>query len=376
MKKVKRFAVMMCCIFTVGTHTFAADIPTFKLNATVDVTEKNESVYVLADLSDNTGFGALQFCISYDSDKLVLETVTLGEIIPGDAITSINTDIPGEINFSAISLQDIAESGTALVSKFTAKESGSAKISLKLLAYADIGGTSLDANIEDAEIKITSDSSGATDSDAPKNTGGGSHSSGKETAAKADKTEKNNNGESEDTKRTFSDVPNSHWAKEYIEKAAEEGIVSGYENGKFKPDNEMTRAEFVTLLWNINGKPDITAELGFNDIKKDDWFYKQVAWGFGEGIITGTSETSFSPNDRLTREQAMAILYRCSGSPETKNELNKFIDSVDVSEYAKNAMSWAISNSIISGVSETELSPKTSATRAQLATVMIRFLNK
>lgn len=153
------------------------------------------------------------------------------------------------------------------------------------------------------------------------------------------------------------------------------GIVSGYENGEFKPDNEMTRAEFATVLWNVAGKPETSVSLNFTDVTENDWFYKQVAWGYGEGIISGTSETAFSPNDKLTREQAMTILWRYKGSPEAENVLDKFTDSEDVSDYAKNAMNWAISNGIISGVTETELSPKTSATRAQLATIMVRLIN-
>lgn len=366
MRKTKLLTALMCAVFALNTAVFAeAKLPGFAVTPTEDSLKIGESAYVLVDLADNVGFGAMQIRLGYDNEKLLLEEATAGEIITDDVISSINTDITGEINFSAISLQDVTESGTVFVAKFKAIESGTAKTDLKILAYADSNGESIDATVTDSKITV--------EAEAPPMSTGGSLNGGSGTskADKSDESEPKTN-----PNKTFTDVSQTHWAKEYIERAVELGIVSGYENGEFKPDSEMTRAEFATVLWNIAEKPETSAIPNFTDVSESDWFYKQVAWGYGEGIISGTSETAFSPNDKLTREQAMTILYRYSESPEAENTLDKFIDGDAVSDYAKNAMNWAISNGIISGINETELSPKTSATRAQLATIMVRFLDK
>lgn len=134
MKKAKILTALVCAVLALNTTAFAEDkLPRFEVTPTADNVKTSEAFYVLVDLKDNIGFGALQFQMRYDPEKLLLSEVTAGEIITDGAITSVNTDIVGEINFSVISAQDITESGTVLVSKFTAKNGGEAFLDLKIL---------------------------------------------------------------------------------------------------------------------------------------------------------------------------------------------------------------------------------------------------
>ena len=124
------------------------------------------------------------------------------------------------------------------------------------------------------------------------------------------------------------------------------------------------------------GKPASEESLSLNDVTSGDWFYTQIAWAYKNGYISGTSENEFSPDTNITREQAMTILWRYKGGPNAENVTDKFLDCNEISDYAKSAMNWAVANNIISGTSETELSPKSNATRAQLAAIIVRILNK
>ena len=132
--------------------------------------------------------------------------------------------------------------------------------------------------------------------------------------------------------------------------------------------------KMAQILWNMAKKPETESASAFADVKSDDWYFKQIVWAYENGYINGVSDSEFNPNGNITREQAMTILYRSAGSPETAETLEKFEDRENISSFALSAMSWAVENKIISGVSNTEIAPKQSATRAQLATIIVRFI--
>lgn len=353
----------------------------------VSIPDKAELVdgqyIVTVTMSENPGFLAAQMELSYNSEVIECKKIIPGEILKG-MLTDTNPTASGEKTsaiLSAAGTENTTQTGTLASFVFAEPKEGNPQFAIDALELTDADGKKLDLDIDiqnnygetEKETPPTNggDSSGNTSS-------GGTHggttskpSGGSITTHPADKPT-----EATEPKQTFADVPQTHWAKESIEKAVEMGIVSGYEDGEFKPDDEMTRAEFATVLWNVAGKPEPSSTPNLSDISANDWFYKQVAWGYGEGFITGTNQTAFSPNDNLTREQAMTVLWRYQGRSEAENVLDEFIDSEDVSVYAKDAMNWAVANGIISGVTETELSPGTTATRAQFATIMVRFLNQ
>lgn len=174
----------------------------------------------------------------------------------------------------------------------------------------------------------------------------------------------------------FSDVPN-HWAYEEIKYVYENSIMQGTAEATFAPDENMTRAMLVTVLYRMEN-PDITdAENKFADVPDGEWYTEAVVWAETNGIVTGVSETEFAPNENVTREQMATILYRYAKTKgytlDTATDLSVFTDINEISRFAIDAIRWANKTELVNGTSETMLSPKATATRAQVAAILMRF---
>ncbi|MCH5353401.1 MAG: S-layer homology domain-containing protein, partial [Acutalibacter sp.] len=133
-----------------------------------------------------------------------------------------------------------------------------------------------------------------------------------------------------------------------------------------------TRGQIVTFLWRAAGKPEPkTAVNPFTDLKSSEYYYKAVLWAHENGIVSGTSATTFSPNQNCTRGQIVTFLWRSAKKPEPKTTVNPFTD-VKSGEYYYKAVLWAHENKIVAGTSATTFSPNQSCTRAQAVTFMYR----
>ena len=177
----------------------------------------------------------------------------------------------------------------------------------------------------------------------------------------------------------FSDVPGKeHWAHEGIDYAVENGLMKGVADGKFNPGGTLTRAELVTILYREAGSPEVEYKGIFEDVADDQWYTDAVEWAATNKIVNGVGDgTNFAPSDTITREQIATILYRYSGEPEVKGDLKAFPDANKVSSFATVAMAWAVENKIITGASVndvTYLKPLDSATREQIASIIMRYL--
>ena len=155
--------------------------------------------------------------------------------------------------------------------------------------------------------------------------------------------------------------------------------MNGMGNGRFQPGGSTTRAQLVTILYRLMGEPEVSAKTPFKDLKQD-WYKNAVAWAYENDIVTGTTATTFAPGKDVTREQMAAIFYRyCTNylgmSADTTAELDDFSDASSVSKYAKEALVWCVDKGLINGTSAKTptLTPKGTATRAQIATVINRF---
>lgn len=177
----------------------------------------------------------------------------------------------------------------------------------------------------------------------------------------------------------YEDVPPfEHWAHEGIDFALKEGLFQGISDTLFAPDKTMTRAMLVTVLWRNAGSPSVQTN-DFADVEPGQWYTEAVAWAKQTGIVNGVGEDRFAPMSQITREQLATILYRYAGEPEAPEEdlMRTFPDGESVSEYAKHALSWALGKGLIKGVQSEDLSylkPQGSATRAQCAAILYRWL--
>ena len=178
-------------------------------------------------------------------------------------------------------------------------------------------------------------------------------------------------------KLPFTDVSTSDWFYSDVMFVYENGLSSGTDSRSFSPNASMTRAMLVTVLYRLEGEPVGTGSSSFSDVRSGSYYEKAVAWAAANGIVTGTGSTSFSPDAKVTREQLAAILYRYAQYKKLDTDagakLDSFSDAGNVSGYASEALSWAVSEGLINGASG-RLTPKGDATRAQVAAILHRFV--
>lgn len=196
-------------------------------------------------------------------------------------------------------------------------------------------------------------------------------------------TQKPSFSEMEEEKPVFDDVA-GNWAEEYILEANARGIVLG-DKGHYYPNDNMSRAEFMMILWRVMGSPAPKGKASFGDLPME-WYQAPIAWAEENGVTNGTTPTTFGPEENVTREQMMTILHRVAGKPMGMEMLfasayeQQFTDSASLSAYAKNAVHWAVYNEILCGEQTVELgqvlAPRAAATRSQIAVSIIRYLDR
>ena len=174
----------------------------------------------------------------------------------------------------------------------------------------------------------------------------------------------------------FTDVKTGDWYHEPVDFAVRHALFNGMTETTFEPDTPMTRAMLVTVLWRYAGQPEGGAN-NFADVKDGEWYAKAVAWAAENGVVNGIGSGKFDPNGSITREQMAAILYRYVQKKglgtSVHGDLSGFPDRTSVSAWATDAIAWAVAEKLITG-SDGRLDPQGSATRAQVATILMRFI--
>ena len=180
----------------------------------------------------------------------------------------------------------------------------------------------------------------------------------------------------------FGDLTAAAWYHDGVHYCLENGLMRGASGGKFLPDGSTTRAQLVTILWRLEGSPETTGAARFSDVAGGAWYTEAVRWAAGCGVVKGYDNGGFGPNDAVTREQMAAILYRYAqhkgydvSAGEDTNILS-FDDAFAVSEYAIPAMQWACGSGMVRGIAQKGgmlLAPRDTTTRAQAATLIMRF---
>ena len=177
-----------------------------------------------------------------------------------------------------------------------------------------------------------------------------------------------------DNAQTFIDTEN-HWGAPDIGFVTSRTIFNGVGGQRFAPDAVTNRAMLVTVLHNLENHPQTDAGHAFEDVADDAWYTEAVQWAAEKGIVSGVDASHFAPEDNLSREQMAVMLYRYAGSPAVEADaLAGYSDAKQVQPWAKDAMSWAVSNGIITGIGDNQLAPQGEATRAQLAAIVHRML--
>ncbi len=177
----------------------------------------------------------------------------------------------------------------------------------------------------------------------------------------------------------FPDLDLHAWYHNGVHYCLARGLMVGFDDGTFRPAGTTTRGQIVTILWRLAGSPAADGGTDFSDVPANAWYAEAIGWAVGAGVAEGYGDGSFGPDDPVTREQLAAILCRFTASQgrdvAAGADLSAFTDAGQVSAWAREAMAWACTEGIITGVSDTTLLPRGNATRAQAAAMLSRFAN-
>ncbi len=175
----------------------------------------------------------------------------------------------------------------------------------------------------------------------------------------------------------FTDVAEGDWFHDAVQYAYDDGLMDGVGDGQFAPNATTNRAMVVTILYRLAGEPDVSGDAGFTDVESGLWYSNAVTWAAEKGIVNGISATEFAPSGDLSREQLATILYRYAQDQgydvSAQADLSGFPDAGDIQSYATQALSWSVAEGLLQGFEDDSLRPGGTATRAQIATILMRF---
>lgn len=167
-----------------------------------------------------------------------------------------------------------------------------------------------------------------------------------------------------------------------MERAAKLGLVTGFSDGSFHPDAPVTRAQFVLMLWRMAGKPAAVQKAVFTDTANGSWYQQALDWAVETGCVNGISATQFGPDAPITRQQATAILFRYSGGQVGAEAMltgvyaQSFTDSGKIASWATDAVWWAVYHGLVSGTGNNQIAPEANASRAQIAAILLRYMDQ
>lgn len=174
----------------------------------------------------------------------------------------------------------------------------------------------------------------------------------------------------------FTDTNLNAWYHDGVHYCLENGLMKGYSENTFAPNDSLTRAMLAQILYSKEGKPIVSANCSFDDVASGKWYSNAVTWAAEREIVIGYGDGTFDPDGAITREQLAVMLWRYAGSPTASGTLNSFSDQGKVSGYAVDALRWAVETGILSGKGNGILDPKGKATRAEVATMLYHYFSE
>ena len=175
----------------------------------------------------------------------------------------------------------------------------------------------------------------------------------------------------------FDDVESGSWYQDAVEYVSQEGLMTGTGDRQFSPGTDLTRAQLVTILWRMQGQPAGSGSPAFDDVDEGAWYTEAVNWAAGEKLVEGYGNGHFGTADPVTREQMVTLFWRMDGRPAAEvPDLSSYQDADTVSEWAADAIAWAVEAGVISGKGEGLLDPDGTATRAETAQILMNYTQK
>ena len=173
--------------------------------------------------------------------------------------------------------------------------------------------------------------------------------------------------------KDFPDVVLSEWYHNAVDFAVGNGYMKGDAAGTFRPTDPITRAEMAQILYNAEGAPEFTADKTFSDVTEADWFYNAVMWAASEGLVKGDPTGTYRPEDKITREEMITIIWRYQGSEEPTSTELTFVDAAEAYDWAVTPIAWGVENGVVKGVPGNKFEPKANTERAAIAQVLLNM---
>ena len=313
---------------------------------------------------------------SQDSVTDNLNLITGG--LRGSSIcwTSSDTDVISETGVVVRPAYDAGDK-TILLNAIITKgnERDISRFTLKVIAEEEDEDSN--GNGEDEETTGPGDNKGSGGGGGGSSGGGGSEKAPEKEDASEIVTPKPS---VEDYVNPYNDVTQENWFYDAVKFVTMDGLMRGVADNEFSPNTNVTRAMLVAILYRNEGEPAISENSKFRDVTSGQWYTNAVAWAGLSGIVTGYSDGNFGPDDAVTREQLIAILYRYAVSKKVdvsaRTELLNYSDKYQISDWALSAIEWAVAEGIINGQTDVTIAPKGRATRAEVAAMLKRYLKQ
>lgn len=412
----------------------ADDLPTIYAETT---RTENNTVELLLSISENSNIAGCSFNIVYDSNKLTYTSHEVGSVI-SSMMNLVNPEYNSNaIRVLWADMKELTVGGDIIKIVFAINEgaTGSTDITIDKLIMMDVSSNPVDCSCENPTIQLTdgdvddedtentpvegdeinTPDDSENESSNSNNTTSGNNNSGNSSSNNRPSSSTTPSGESESTKEpinnetkepviedtedttddedevvpdeedyevfllSFDDVKETDWFFESVRFANFYHLMSGVSENEFAPLNNLTRGMLVTILYRLEGEPECS-ESTFNDVDKDMWYSDGIAWAAENKVVNGIGENKFAPNSNITREQIALIMYNYSNlhsldTTESKSA-ESFKDASDVSDWSKKAVEWAVGSGLLSGKGDGILDPKGNATRAEIATILMRYVEK
>jgi len=385
-------SVIMTAVFVslTAVGVFAQD----KLAVSVSseqVKEDAETVTLDVSIKNNPGIAGVTLSLEFDNTALAVKSVTEGEfsqlsLVPGSGnqspykvmlVNFLGADIKGDGRLFSVTF-DILEGtkpGTYDVTVSSSNEADG-------LLIINQNGSVVPYVADGGSVTVVSGNKGD----------GSSFGGGGETVT--DKREENDKTENEAEDKAesegsvseekwtnpFADVKEDDWFYASVEYASNKGLFKGMTETTFGPSELLTRAMLVTVLYRAEGEPETVYGSDFTDVSADAYYAKAVAWAKANGIVNGVTVTEFAPDANITREQIATIIFRYAAfkgmNAVTLEENLHFDDADTISEYAVSALNWAVGTGLMNGRTQAALNPRDNATRAEAATILMRYFEE
>ncbi len=365
MKKI--IALCVVVLLFMGVTAFADEGTA--LVAQGVISEDKTTVTVTVKVTSSADICGCSFNFVYDDKAFDIVKIEKGEVIASSTVMINENYAENTVRIVSASAQKLPSFGTVITVVFSVKDPSADCLNFAIEKQKIMGedGLKIASTSKNAQVILKEKDS--------ENVFVPSPGINKEPASTPELPEEDH----EVFLMSFTDVNEKDWFYDSVKYVRQNGLMNGVSDSEFAPDSTLTRAMLVTVLYRMEKEP-ACGDVPFTDVAPNTWYTKAIAWAYENKIVNGVGNNKFSPNTDITREQIAVILFNYARYKKADTSgtalLGRYADADGVSDWALDAMGWAVHSGLITGRTENTLEAAGNATRAEAATVIMRFINK